>query len=83
MALRRNLQRKTPSKWIWLHFTSIVMRDFLSRLSPLFQKESPIVILKVKGDIWTRPELIAEVNYRGLITPGELRPASFKGPEPV
>jgi bifunctional non-homologous end joining protein LigD len=55
------------------------MRDLLKRLEPLVQKQSPIAGLKAKGTVWGRPELIAEVNYRGLTTTGELRHASFKG----
>jgi bifunctional non-homologous end joining protein LigD len=48
-------------------------------MKPLVQKQSPIAGLKVKGKVWARPELVAEVNYRGLTTSGELRHASFKG----
>ena len=55
------------------------MRDLLMRLEPLIQKQSPIAGLRVKGAVWTRPELVAEVNYRGLTATGELRHASFKG----
>jgi hypothetical protein len=60
-------------------FTAVVMRDLLKRLEPLVQKQSSIADLKAKGTIWTRPELIAEVNYRGVTTTGELRHANFKG----
>jgi bifunctional non-homologous end joining protein LigD len=55
------------------------MQDLLKRLEPLIRKQSPIAGLKVKGTVWTHPELIAEVSYRGLTTIGELRHASFKG----
>ncbi len=55
------------------------MRDLLRRLNPLAVKRSPVVGLAVKGAVWTRPELLAEVNYRGLTATGELRHASFKG----
>jgi hypothetical protein len=40
---------------------------------------TPVAELKVKGAVWTRPALRAEVNYRGLATTGELRRESFKG----
>jgi bifunctional non-homologous end joining protein LigD len=60
-------------------FTAITMRDVLDRLRPLIQKESPLAGLNVKRVIWTRPELVAKVNYRGVTSTGELRHASFKG----
>jgi bifunctional non-homologous end joining protein LigD len=60
-------------------FSVETMRALLKRLDPLAQKRSPIADLAVKGAVWTRPELRAEVNYRGLTATGELRHASFKG----
>jgi bifunctional non-homologous end joining protein LigD len=49
------------------------MRELLKRLNALAQKNNPVAGLKVKGVVWTRPELRAEVNYRGFTTTGELR----------
>jgi bifunctional non-homologous end joining protein LigD len=55
------------------------MRNLLKSLDPLAVKRSPVASVVAKGAVWTRPELRAEVNYRGLTTTGELRHASFKG----
>jgi bifunctional non-homologous end joining protein LigD len=55
------------------------MRMLLRRLNALVTKQSPAAGFKVKGAVWTRPELRAEVAYRGLTTTGELLHASFKG----
>jgi bifunctional non-homologous end joining protein LigD len=63
-------------------FSAMVAQDLLTRLKPLAQKESPVAGLKAKDAVWTRPALIAEVNYRGLTGTGELRHASFKGLAP-
>jgi bifunctional non-homologous end joining protein LigD len=60
-------------------FSVQTMLDLLSRLNPLVQKRSPVADFAIKGAVWTRPALRAEVNYRGLTTTGELRHASFKG----
>ncbi len=35
--------------------------------------------LKTKGAVWVRPDLQAEIVYRGVTGSGELRHASFKG----
>ena len=60
-------------------FSVATMRELLKRLDPLAQKYSAVPGLNVKGAVWTRPELRAEVAYRGFTTNGELRAASFKG----
>lgn len=39
----------------------------------------PIVPLKRKGVIWTAPELVAEIEFRGWTTDQKLRHASYKG----
>jgi bifunctional non-homologous end joining protein LigD len=41
--------------------------------------EPPIAGLRIKGAVWTRPQLIAQVDFRGWTTGHELRHASFKG----
>jgi ATP-dependent DNA ligase len=38
-----------------------------------------IIALNVKRAVWTRPELRAEIGYRGFRTASELRHALFKG----
>jgi bifunctional non-homologous end joining protein LigD len=60
-------------------FSMETMRRLLKRLNPLVVKRSPVADLAVKGAVWTRPALRAEVHYRGLTATGELRHASFKG----
>ncbi|RWA98362.1 MAG: hypothetical protein EOQ33_27640 [Mesorhizobium sp.] len=35
--------------------------------------------LKVKGAIWTRPEIVVDVEYRGWTEDHQLRHPSFKG----
>jgi hypothetical protein len=50
------------------------MRNLLKRFQPLAQKRSAVAGFAVEGAVWTRPELRAEVNYRGLTTTGELHP---------
>jgi bifunctional non-homologous end joining protein LigD len=60
-------------------FSAVAVQLLLARLSGFLQKDSPIHGLKVRGAAWTRPELVAEVQYRGFTTTGELRHASIKG----
>ncbi len=60
-------------------FSVETMRNLLGRFKPLVQKRSAVAGVAIKGAVWMRPELSAEVNYRGLTTSGELRHASFKG----
>ena len=59
-------------------FSLTATRELLMRLDPLAQKNSPVAGLLVKGAVWARPDLRAEINYRGLTATGELRHASFK-----
>jgi hypothetical protein len=51
------------------------MRELLERLNPLSQKQSPFAGLKVKGAVWVRPELRAEVAYRDFT----IAPRFFQG----
>jgi bifunctional non-homologous end joining protein LigD len=60
-------------------FSDATMRTLRKVLDPLTQQRSAVPSLKVKGAIWVRPELQAEVAYRGFTTAGELRHSSFKG----
>ncbi len=41
--------------------------------------DKPVVSLKQKGIVWTRPNRIAEVAYRGWTGDNKLRHASYKG----
>jgi hypothetical protein len=50
-------------------------RALLKRLDPLARKQATVAGFAVKGAVWTRPELRAEVAYRGFTTTGELRAA--------
>jgi ATP-dependent DNA ligase len=63
-----------------------IARRFMSSVTPAAPRTVSIAISpapdagpKVKGTVWTLPELFAEVNYRGLTATGELRHATFKG----
>jgi bifunctional non-homologous end joining protein LigD len=60
-------------------FSDATMRMLREVLDPLEQNRSAVPSLKVKGAVWVRPELYANVAYRGVTTAGELRHASFKG----
>jgi bifunctional non-homologous end joining protein LigD len=60
-------------------FSVETMRALLKRLGPLAQKRNVVAGIVAKGAVWAKPELRAEVQYRGLTTTGELRHASFKG----
>jgi bifunctional non-homologous end joining protein LigD len=64
-------------------FTEATARALWKRLQPLrtldpaFAERLPNLALK--GVLWVRPELIAEVEYRGWTSDDLLRHASFKG----
>jgi len=45
--------------------------------APGFAKKLPAA--DRKGVVWVRPELVAEIEYRGWTSDGLLRAASFKG----
>jgi bifunctional non-homologous end joining protein LigD len=60
-------------------FSNATMRMLRKVLDPLAEPRSAAAWPKVKGAIWVRPELHAEIAYRGFTTAGELRHASFKG----
>ena len=40
--------------------------------------DSPVPGLKIKGAVWVRPEVIVEVEYRGITEDGQLRHPSFQ-----
>jgi hypothetical protein len=56
-------------------FSVHTMRELLKRLNPFSQKQSPFAGLKVKGAVWVRPELRAEVAYRDFT----IAPRFFQG----
>jgi bifunctional non-homologous end joining protein LigD len=53
--------------------------DMMRRLKAVQAEESPIPDLKVKGAVWTRPEIVVDVEYRGWTEDHQLRHPSFKG----
>jgi bifunctional non-homologous end joining protein LigD len=59
-------------------FLDATMR-MLRKCSILCAEPRAVAALKVKGALWVRPGLYANVAYRGFTTAGELRHASFKG----
>ncbi|RWX62332.1 hypothetical protein EN780_26935 [Mesorhizobium sp. M4B.F.Ca.ET.089.01.1.1] len=53
--------------------------DMMRRLKAAEAEKSSIPSLKVKGAIWTRPEIVVDVEYRGWTEDHQLRHPSFKG----
>jgi bifunctional non-homologous end joining protein LigD len=60
-------------------FSEATMRMLRKVLDPMSQSRSAVPSLNVKGAVWVRPDVEAQVAYRGFTTAGELRHASFKG----
>ncbi|MDK1386399.1 non-homologous end-joining DNA ligase [Sinorhizobium sp. 8-89] len=58
----------------WSHQESLKLRELLDGI-----KDKPAVALRRKGAVFTRPALVAEVEYRAWTDDGKLRHASFKG----
>jgi bifunctional non-homologous end joining protein LigD len=60
--------------------TREMARELRTRLDPLVVSEQPLVrkVRKPKAT-WVRPDVLAEVEYRGFTEDGLLRHASFKG----
>jgi bifunctional non-homologous end joining protein LigD len=56
-------------------FSDATMRMPREVLDPLTQNRSALPSLKVKGAVWVRPELYANVAHHGFTTAGELRHA--------
>jgi bifunctional non-homologous end joining protein LigD len=60
-------------------FSDSVATMLRGRLDAIATSKCSVAGLKTKGAVWVRPELKAEIAYRGMTTAGELRHASFKG----
>ena len=60
-------------------FSDTVAAALRERLDAIVTEKCPVAGLKGKGAVWVRPDLRAEIAYRGLTSAGELRHASFKG----
>lgn len=60
-------------------FNSRTGPDMRKRLDAITADKPPIRKLREKGAVWTRPELVLEVEYRGWTEDKVLRHPSFKG----
>ena len=64
-------------------FSRAVARDLAARLEPLRRKTAPfagkLAADAVRGVVWVRPELVAEVEFRAWTADGILRHAAFRG----
>ncbi|MQW94094.1 non-homologous end-joining DNA ligase [Sinorhizobium fredii] len=58
----------------WSHQESIKLRELLDEI-----RDKPAVALSRKGAVFTRPVLVAEVEYRAWTDESKLRHPSFKG----
>ncbi len=64
-------------------FSREVARDLVARLDPLRRKTPPfaqkLAADALRGVVWVRPELVAEVEFRAWTAEGILRHAAFRG----
>jgi bifunctional non-homologous end joining protein LigD len=60
-------------------FSDSVGTMLRAKLDAIRTPKCAVAGLKTKGAVWVRPDLQAEIAYRGVTTAGELRHASFKG----
>jgi bifunctional non-homologous end joining protein LigD len=54
-------------------------RSLKTKLDKLVSQTPIISGLEIKGAVWCRPEIKAEIAYRDVTRDGILRHASFKG----
>jgi bifunctional non-homologous end joining protein LigD len=60
-------------------FSADVGRALLRRLEKMRIDKPPVPELREPGTVWIRPELVAEIEYRGWTHDDLLRHPSFKG----
>ncbi len=64
-------------------FTADIARELYKRLNPLRSKNPPfsekLSALQRRSAVWVRPELVAEVEFRGWTADDIVRHAAFKG----
>jgi bifunctional non-homologous end joining protein LigD len=60
-------------------FSDAVAAALRQRLDRIITSKSAVSGLKMKGAVWTTPDLMVQIAYRGMTATGELRHASFKG----
>ncbi|WP_158808517.1 non-homologous end-joining DNA ligase [Beijerinckia sp. L45] len=60
-------------------FSDRVATMLRAKLDAIVMPKCAVPGLKTKGAVWVRPDLQAEIAYRGTTAAGELRHASFKG----
>ncbi len=63
-------------------YTHTTARDLWKRLEPLRTDRPPVVVPKDerrKDVIWVKPQMVVEVEFRGITQDGLLRQASYKG----
>ncbi|WP_180982540.1 non-homologous end-joining DNA ligase [Methylocella silvestris] len=60
-------------------FSERVAKVLRDRLDAIRSPRCAVPKLKVAGALWTKPDLVVEIDFRGLSAGGELRHASFRG----
>jgi bifunctional non-homologous end joining protein LigD len=60
-------------------FSAEVGKELLRRLEKMRTEKSPVPGLREPGTVWVRPDLLAEIDYRGWSHDKLLRHPSFKG----
>jgi bifunctional non-homologous end joining protein LigD len=60
-------------------FSAAVGRSLVERLEPMRVDKPPVAGIREPSTVWVRPELVAEIDYRGWTEDKLLRHPSFKG----